>query len=112
MCLIVRKFHISIAKEDIPCYKELIIRDGKKLTYYRRVPFTETPLEDINIYWGIPFISTIEAGYIHVYKENPYYKEYGGIRYNAYIPKGTKYWEGEFCGWASYASKYVKLTEQ
>jgi hypothetical protein len=111
MCLSVRRFHISTAKKDIPCYKALMRGyGGQLLTQFREVPFTETPYEDININWGIPFITQIEAGYIHVYAENPNYK-YTGIKYNAYIPKGTKYWKGDFYG-KGYASKCVKLIEE
>lgn len=117
MCLTVRRFHVSKARKNIPCYK-VLNKEGRKLfTPYRRVPFTEVPLEkdapDTN--WGIPFLTEIGIGYIHVFKENPQYKyaKKKGIkveRYNAYIPKGTKYWKGiQPHGESGYASKEVKL---
>ena len=117
MCLRVTRFHVSKARKDIPCYKVLDKENGKLVTPYMGVPFTEVPLEKDapNINWGIPFVTEIGRGYIHVYRENPQYKQAKekGIkveRYNAYIPKGTKYWKGiQFCNESGYASKKVKL---
>lgn len=116
MCLRVKRFHISTAKKDIPCYKELN-KDGT--TPFVGCKFRETPEQKININWGIPFYTEVGIGFIHAYKENPNYKykKKHGIeveRYNAYIPKGTKYWKGKHLlhfreNPEGYASKCIKL---
>lgn len=114
MCLTVTHFHIKIATEDIPCYKDL---DDKGMTPFMGVPFTETPLENIEVNWGIPYITGIRKGFIHAFRKCPGYviewrKYYGKLnppKYNAYIPKGTKYWEGFFGEYKCYAAKCIKL---
>ena len=106
MCLEVRHLHIRKAKKDIVCYK-VLYKNGN--TPFMNTPFRETPKEDININWGIPYYSTIKEGYIHAYKNCEYFGK-AFVTHKAIIPKGTKYWYGiDSYGKEGYASKCIKL---
>lgn len=91
MCLVSKWNFPRKTKEDIICYKRLIIKTDK---YY--TPFTCTPVELNKLLnaKGIGFCNIISGNYktsryIHAYTKPLMFRS--GIVVKAIIPKGTKY---------------------
>lgn len=124
MCLYTNNIEPKIAEEDIPCYKELVCSGKRYITPFMQLPVFRSnsnrisgkrvvakPRRKVNWfscrYTGCRY--GIDKGAIHVYSK------YNGDRcvinsevFEAYIPKGTKYWVS--VDGTQYAAKKIVLT--
>ena len=141
MCLETKQVKTEIAKKNIVCYKMLLKHVGEKgMEYispiYYHLWFVNEVNSDVHLasspYWVIgedkketfnrdtkETCYEVCSGYFHTYKnkEDAMYAvgtSWGDYKYvvvRCIIPKGTRYYEGDFGGCESYASQYLKITK-
>lgn len=133
MCLTTKTKKVSIAEDDILCYKVVMLcSDGEFSTPFQKAvipkaiisgksPFFASGDKEI-IYWPIVDVYTVGQGFIHTYenlesafnscknKENlENLKKFSNYCiFECDIPKGTKYYKGhDDCGEISFASEKI-----
>lgn len=112
MCLYIRcDERVKVAEEDIIAYKILVKNGNVYTSFYREV---ESPLNTLlTTKLGRKYRGAIAKGFHTFLKESNARMMNGGYGtiVKAIIPKGSKYWEGEFCNSECYCSESIVYRE-
>lgn len=100
MCLETTQKRAKIAKEDIHCYKIMVVKNTHIKSVYQEYRYYINKLETISKFgvrkynWGTIEINEGLHAFLIIDKPKRLAYLYNGVIYNCIIPKGSKYYIG------------------